>query len=264
MREIFMPVACIVAASHMIIGFASTSHAQSSQPAFEIAQAERAGTTRYIVRPGDTLYSIARNAGVTVSVILDLNPEFDAQSVEVGDVVLVPGDFIPVRRERLSINPQSGRPGTEVELRGRGFRPHARLRVLAGRSPYSLSRIDRVRADRRGRVDIPVALPEWARPGRRVFFALQTIDGQSRAVAGPFRVVGRPSPSERLVVSGTLTKGGVECPLLRSDDGRVYSLTGDIEGFGPGDRVLVEGRLAEVSICMQGQALQVRRISEAQ
>jgi len=248
----------------MIIGFAPASHAQITQPSYEIAQAERAGTTRYIVRPGDTLYSIARNAGVTVSVILGLNPGLDPRSIEVGDVVRVPGDFIPVRRERLSMSPQAGPPGTEVELSGRDFRPHARLRVLAGRSPYSLSRIDRVRADRRGRVGIAVALPEWARPGRRVFFALQTVDGQSRAVAGPFRVIGRPSPSERLIVSGTIIKGGIECPLLRSDEGRVYSLTGDIGGFGLGDRVLVEGRLAEVSICMQGQALQVRRISEAQ
>lgn len=264
MRKKFIPIACIIAAGLMIMGFAPVSYAQSAQPSYEIAQAERAGTTRYIVRPGDTLYSIARNAGVTVSALLDLNPGLDPRSIEVRDVVLVPGDFIPVRRERLTITPQSGPPGTEVELRGRGFRPHARLRVLAGRSPYNLYRIDQVRADRRGRVDIAVALPEWARPGRRVFFALQTIDRQSRAVAGPFRVIDRPSPSERLIVRGTIIKGGAECPLLRSDDGRVYSLTGDIGGFGPGDRVLVEGRLAEVSICMQGRALQVRRISEAE
>lgn len=264
MRKNFISLACIIAASLVIVGLVPAAYAQSTHSGSEIAQAQRTGTTRYIVQPGDTLYSIARSAGVTVQVILDLNPGLDPRFVEVGDVVLVPRDFVPVRRERLVMSSHAGPPGTEVELRGHGFRPYARLRVLVGRSPYNLYRIDRVRADRRGRVNIAVALPEWARPGRRVFFALQTIDGQSRAVAGPFRVIGRPSGAERLNVTGTLIRGGVECPLLRADNGRVYSLAGDTGGFGLGDRVLVEGRLAEVSICMQGPTLQVRRISEAQ
>jgi LysM repeat protein len=259
----FIFVACVIAASLFTVGFMPASHAQSTQPADEIAQAERTGASRYIVRPGDTLYSIARAAGVTVSAILELNPELDPRFIEAGDVVLVPGDFVPIRRERLVLSPQAGPPGTIVELRGRGFGPHARLRVLVGRSPYNLYRIDRVRADRRGRVNVEIALPRWARQGRRVFFALQTIDGQRRAVAGPFRVISRSPQPERLSVSGTMIEGGVECPLLRADNGRVYSLTGNTGGFGPGDRVLVEGRLAEVSICMQGTALQVRRISEA-
>jgi hypothetical protein len=83
-------------------------------------------------------------------------------------------------------------------------------------------------------------------------------------VAGPFRVIDRRPPSERLTVTGTIVRGGAECPLFRSDDGRRYSLTGDLGGFGPGDRVEVTGRLAEVSICMQGPTLEVRRISEAE
>jgi LysM repeat protein len=238
--------------------------ASAQENSFEMAQAERSGTTRYVVRPGDTIYSIARSVGVPVATILDLNPGLDPRYIAAGDVIRVPGDFVPVPHERLTFSPAAGSPSTLVELRGQGYRPFARLRLLVGRTAYDLRRYSIVRANRRGRVLASVELPEWARPGRRVFFALQSLDGTSRTVAGPFRVVGRPRPSERLTVTGTIVSGGVECPLLRSDDGRRYSLTGDLGGFGRGDRVEVIGRLAEVSICMQGPTLEVRRISEAE
>jgi len=72
------------------------------------------------------------------------------------------------------------------------------------------------------------------------------------------------SDPARLSVRGLLIKGGIECPLLRADNGRVYSLTGDLGGFGAGDRVQLEGRLAEVSICMQGATVEVDGITEAE
>ena len=37
-----------------------------------------------------------------------------------------------------------------------------------------------------------------------------------------------------------------------------------IAGGRAGDRVLVEGRVAEVSICQQGTTIEIRRISEAE
>jgi LysM repeat protein len=256
-------LACALAMSLIVVGAVPSAQAQTTETDYSYSQSGRAGTTRYIVRPGDTLYSIARTAGVPVSVILSINPGLDARYIAVGDVVLVPGDLVPVPRERLVVSPQAGRPGTEVELRGRGFRPFARLRVMAGRSPYDLRAVDRVRADRRGRAIIETELPEWARPGRNIYFALQTPDGRSRAVAGPFRVIGKPSETGRVTVSGRIVRG-VECPLLRSDDGRAYSLTGDLAGYRPGDRVSVDGRLTDVSVCMQGPTIQVRRIALAE
>lgn len=255
-------LALLLCAFLLLLPQASLGQAQEASSG--VAGAERSGTTRYIVRPGDTLYSIARNVGVPVSTILDLNPGLEPRYMEAGDVIRVPGDFVPVRRERLTFSPEAGPPGTLVELRGARFRPFARLRLLVGRTAYDLRRYSIVRANRRGRVLASVELPEWARPGRRVFFALQSLDGRSRAVGGPFRVIERPRAAERLTVTGTIVKGGVECPLLRSDEGRRYSLTGDLGGFGPGDRVRVTGRLAEVSICMQEPTLEVRRISEAE
>jgi hypothetical protein len=48
---------------------------------------------------------------------------------------------------------------------------------------------------------------------------------------------------------------------MRGDDGRTYSLAGDIRGFLPGDRVTVDGTIADMSICQQGTAIEVRRIA---
>jgi LysM repeat protein len=258
MRRVISLLFCALS---IVLAHGTIADAQPIQP-YEVAQAER--ITRYIVRPGDTLYSIARMAGVPVSVILQLNPRLDARYVAVGDVVLVPGDFAPIPRQRLMMRPQAGPPDTHVELRGHGFRPRARLRLLIGRTAYDLRRHSIVRADRRGRVVASAELPEWARPGRRVYFAVQTMDGQSRAVADPFRVTARSARSERLVITGTLIKGGIECPLLRADNGRVYSLAGDLRGYGHGDRVEIAGRIAEASICMQGPTVEVRRVSEVE
>lgn len=70
--------------------------------------------------------------------------------------------------------------------------------------------------------------------------------------------------ADQFSVVGTLVGGGVECPLLRADSGRLYSLAGDTGEYGRGDRVRVEGRLAEVSICQQGATIEVRRIEEAE
>ena len=67
-----------------------------------------------------------------------------------------------------------------------------------------------------------------------------------------------------VAVTGTLSKEGVECPALRGDDGKLYSLTpASLASFGPGDRVHVEGTVAEISTCMQGTTIAVTAISAA-
>ena len=66
-------------------------------PSYDMAQSERIGTTRYVVRPGDTIYSIARAVGVPVAAILDLNPGLDPGYFEVGDALRVPGDSFQSR-----------------------------------------------------------------------------------------------------------------------------------------------------------------------
>jgi len=63
-----------------------------------------------------------------------------------------------------------------------------------------------------------------------------------------------------LTVKGRLTDEGVECPAMRGDDGKLYTLLGDLKGHRPGDTVCVRGRVAEISFCMQGTTLAVEQI----
>lgn len=78
--------------------------------------------------------------------------------------------------------------------------------------------------------------------------------------AAPERAQGGEGGS--VTVTGVLTDEGVECQALRGDDGRLYTIAGDLEGFASGDRVQVQGRIAQMSFCMQGTTLTVERIEE--
>lgn len=64
-------------------------------------------------------------------------------------------------------------------------------------------------------------------------------------------------------VTGTLTDEGVECQALETDNGTVYTLTGNLSDFEVGDRVRVVGKVAEVSICQQGTTLEILNIRPA-
>jgi uncharacterized protein DUF5818 len=69
--------------------------------------------------------------------------------------------------------------------------------------------------------------------------------------------------SQSMTVTGKLTNEGAECKAMRGDDGKLYTLTGDLKGFRTGDRVKVTGRIAEMSTCMQGTTLGVEKIERA-
>ena len=71
---------------------------------------------------------------------------------------------------------------------------------------------------------------------------------------------GRPISGE-VVVTGTLTGEGVECPALRGDSGELYTLTGAaLDGIETGDRLRVRGSVAKLSYCMQGRTIDVEEV----
>ena len=66
-----------------------------------------------------------------------------------------------------------------------------------------------------------------------------------------------------ITVIGTLTGEGVECQAMRSlDDNKLYTLTGNSQGFKNGDKVEVTGKVVEVSFCMQGTTIAVDKITK--
>lgn len=62
-------------------------------------------------------------------------------------------------------------------------------------------------------------------------------------------------------LSGRITAEGVECPAFRDEAGALYTLQGDLEGFGPGDAVCVRATSGGISFCMQGTLLSVLDIA---
>lgn len=65
-----------------------------------------------------------------------------------------------------------------------------------------------------------------------------------------------------ICVKGKLTDEGVECQALRSIDGELFTLVGDLNGFKNGDEVVVCGTIAEISFCMQGTTIIVSWIGK--
>ncbi len=68
---------------------------------------------------------------------------------------------------------------------------------------------------------------------------------------------GRDEKRPTVRVEGKLTGEGVECQAMRSDAGKLYTLTGKLQGFKTGDRVWVEGERVQFTFCMQGTTLKV-------
>ncbi|NLY88695.1 MAG: LysM peptidoglycan-binding domain-containing protein [Firmicutes bacterium] len=48
------------------------------------------GTTPYIIRAGDTFFSIARRAGITVDDLIRTNPNVDPDRLQIGQIICIP------------------------------------------------------------------------------------------------------------------------------------------------------------------------------
>jgi hypothetical protein len=66
-------------------------------------------------------------------------------------------------------------------------------------------------------------------------------------------------------ITGTVTKEGVECPAVRGDDGKLYTIaTADRSKLTAGARVRITGTLAQMSTCMQGVTINATKIEVVQ
>lgn len=54
-----------------------------------------AGSTPYIIRPGDTLYVLAQRSGTTVAAILAVNPGLNPNNLQVNQTICLPGGPTP-------------------------------------------------------------------------------------------------------------------------------------------------------------------------
>lgn len=217
----------------------------------------RCGTV-VTVRPGDTLARIAFRCGTSVGRLLAANPQIrDPSRLFLGMRIRIPSGGI-------------GRPGPIIVLPPRPREP-AEVQLTGTITAEGVT-CPAMRGDD-GRLYTLAGEIGQLRPGTRVhvmgFRTRTSICQQGITIdVERLRRIGFEDDFEdddegEIEVSGTITSEGVTCLAMRGDDGRLYTLSGDTGGFGPGDRVRVEGARAEVSICQQGITIDVIRVRPA-
>lgn len=156
------------------------------------------------------------------------------------------------------LSPRTGPAGSEVRIEGTGFPPGSEVQVGFGPPQSEYDVLETARADASGEVSTTIAVPSWAESDRRYVFVLAAPGNDPRVVPETFHVT---AGDGTVRVEGEVTEAGVECPAVRAPDGTIYTLAGgDTEGLQPGDRVVVRGTVAEMSICMQGITLDVSSV----
>jgi hypothetical protein len=74
----------------------------------------------------------------------------------------------------------------------------------------------------------------------------------------------RPQPGEEISIEGRLDQG-VECPVIHTDDGRLFSVSGGLSraDMPPmGTTVRLRATVLDTSFCMQGVPLSVIEMEE--
>ena len=212
---------------------------------------------------GRTIEDAAKDAGRSVRDFLTDNPDLNRDVVDFGEQVGLPGfaGARPAAGPSLTLSAPEAVVGSELTITAAGLPGDTAVTLAAGPSPDEARRLAEARTDPRGTAIATVTVPEAPPDGERLVFVVETADGRLRLVSAPFRVA---PPAAAITVTGTLSNEGVECPALRGDDGKLYTLSPRaVGGFGPGDRVTVTGTVAEVSTCMQGTTIVVGTIAPA-
>jgi hypothetical protein len=212
---------------------------------------------------GKEVGAAAKDAGRSVRDFLADNPSLNRDIIDFGETVGVPGFDTPkpVAGPLVGFSVPEAAPGADLTLTASGLPGNSEVTVAAGPSPGELRRLVQAKTSDRGDLLTTVAVPPAPDGGNTLVFVIETADQRIRLVSPPFKVA---AAAAAISVTGTLSREGAECPALRGDDGKLYSLTPKALGaFGPGDRVKVTGTVAEVSTCMQGTTIVVTEISAA-
>lgn len=254
------------------------------------AAAQPGCASPYEMQPGDTLAQVAGRCGVTLDALIEANPDIgNPNRIAVGTELTLPGAAPADGQEgpgtnaadpaTIAIAPLAGAAGTPVSVRGTGYEPGGRVTIGIGPPESEWQALISRQVRRDGTVDATVRVPDRSRPGDRLVFVIHTASGRT-LVSDVLEVVGddgRAAPAEdaaapeapegdgdRRTVEGRLS-AGTECPIVTTAEGTVYSLAGARDDIAAGTWVRVSGVVADMSVCMQGDAtLDVRTMSAAE
>lgn len=224
----------------------------------------------YIVKGGDTLSAIARNQGVGLKALEAANPGVKASSLRIGMALVLPGGAAEApaseaaetavqeqqaaERPGIGVTPMAGPPGSPFTVRGTGLEPGTVVAISVGTAKGDhRTTLMSTKVKKDGTVEALVRVPPQYGPGSDVAFAIAT-GSDGPLISESVSLVAREIPvGERVVIEGWLSDG-VECPIVTTPNGHVYSLAGPTGRFKSGDFVHVEGATVGPSLCMQGEA----------
>lgn len=163
----------------------------------------------------------------------------------------------PPGQASVTVPTSTAAPGSSITVRAAGFTPGSTVEIGLGQPRSEYSVVAEVDADAQGRVETTVKVPSWTSRGESYVIVVTEPDHDPRVTSDPF-VVGEAGDAIR--VHGRVTDEGVECPAIRGPFGTLYTLA--VSGFdhAPGTELMVEGRMAGASTCMQGTTIQVESI----
>lgn len=181
------------------------------------------------VQAGDTMFSIAQRCDTSVEALQQANPDVDPHTMPVGMTLHVAGEAGELRPVEPDATATPGQYTVQP-----GDTP-ATIATALGVTIQALLEANPELDPRNLPVGHPIVLPPDGAPPSE-------------------------EPDDRRTVAGVMTEEGVECPAMRGQDGQLYTLIGDLEGFGTGDFVEVRGVEPEVDFCQQGITIEIEDI----
>ena len=164
----------------------------------------------------------------------------------------------PPGQASVTVPTSTAAPGSSITVRAAGFTPGSTVEIGMGQPRSEYSVVAEVSADAQGRVETAVEVPDWTNRGEAYVIVVTEPDHDPRVTSEPF-VVGEAGDPIR--VHGEVTGEGVECPAIRGPFGTLYTLAVSDFDHAAGTELMVEGRIAGVSTCMQGTTIDVESMS---
>lgn len=155
------------------------------------------------------------------------------------------------------VDPLHGPPGTEVTVYTENLPLQAAVHLGVGATRTGFEALYTAEQGMWGEVSGTITIPETAPWDRAVLLVAFDAIFAPIGLSEPFHVTRDDGSLRR---TGEVTDEGVECLAFRDADGYLYTLVGETEGLEPGDEAVVEGTIAEASICMQGTTIVVDRV----
>lgn len=162
-----------------------------------------------------------------------------------------------------TFSPSNGPPGTTVAVSWQYLPALTPMRIGVGAQRVGFETLKDVLSDKDGEFADTIKIPEWAGTNRPVHLIVFDFYFRPLAISSAFHVT---DGNGMLVRTGRLQEAGGSCAELLSNENQLYWLTGDTGAFQPGDRVVVQAKLADPAACGRGErdvVLQVAGVRRA-